>query len=297
MPVELTNSYGRLRQRLSVHLKDRTPGEIGVPLPVSLDDELSFYRLVMWGYALIQEAAKVPLAFLTNLPPMNLADPPLRDIALLRTWIGHNLSLGSDRDIKTLRKAHVWLRNSCTAGTPSTPQHWESCCNSLYVGILDVLHGATAACDALDDETDGDRLVDDLKSRIDNQWEAFRFDSYVTDAAARLGYVGLDIVKFRSRHLDEWRRVVQNSDFAARDRLLTQHVEANMADLMANALPNTAMELASSFCLQGPERVAAALILLREAQRSQPGKIDYIIEQVCLEASRKRQEEKPISDD
>ena len=281
MPVALANSYGQLRQRLAVHLGDSTPGEIGTGLPVTLSGELSFYRLVVWGYALVQEVAKVPVGFLTSLPPLKLAEPPLPEISPLRTWLSHNFNLASKRDIKTLRRAQVWFRRSCGTATPSSSQHWKSCCTTLHGSILNVLDGATAACDALDDEVDGIRLVDELKTRIENRWEAYRFDQYVSEAAQRLGYDGLGTVDFRSRNLDALRRVVEISDPSTRERLVTQHIESRMTELMGDALPVTTSELVKTLSLSGPDRVAAALIILKEINRSVPEQIVEIIERAC----------------
>lgn len=281
MPVTLVNSYGQLRQRLAVHLGDVTPLEIGTALPVTLSDELAFYRLVVWGYALVQEVAKVPVRYLTSLPPLKLVEAPLPEISPLRTWLSHNFNLASNRDRRTLRKAQVWFRKNCGTGTPSSIEHWKSCCTVLHSNILHILDGATAACDALDDETDGLRLVDELKSRIENRWEAYRFDAYVLEAAGRLGFKGLGTVDFRSRNLDGLQRIVESSEPSARKRLLTQHIESKMTELMGDALPATASELAETLSLSGPEKVAAALIILKEANRTLPGQICDIIERAC----------------
>ena len=152
-------------------------------------------------------------------------------------------------------------------GSPSEGRHWELCSTKLHNSIVNVLSGAIAACDTLNDETDGDRLVEELKKRVEDHWEAYRFDSYIAEAAARLGFSGLGTVAFRSKHLEGLRRVVAISDGDARERLLTQHIEAKMIDLMADALPITAKELIDCLCLSQPEQIATALILLRETTK------------------------------
>lgn len=284
MPVILANSYSRLRQCLAPHLLDSTPRDIGLPLPVSLEDELSFYRLVVWGYALVQEVARVPLDFLTSLPPLRYADPPLREIKPLRTWMNHNINLASSRDRNTLRKAQVWLRQSCGTSSPMVGRHWGMCCNKLHSSMLDVLNGATAACDALNDETDGARLVEDLRRRVETTWEAFRFDTYIAGTAARLGFDGLSVAAFRAKHLDNFRAIVESSDGEARDSLLTQYIETQMTDLMADALPTGIKQLVKELCLSQPERIVAALIVLRETQKRQPEKLQEVVEQMCSQA-------------
>ena len=91
-PIELSNLYQTLRTRVSIH-SPKGCAEISLPLPANFSDELAFYRLVIWGYALVNEAAKIPLAFLTNLPPLK-ADSSLRnEMSTLRTYVAHNLDI------------------------------------------------------------------------------------------------------------------------------------------------------------------------------------------------------------
>ena len=54
-PIELTGLYGRLRTRVSVHVPIGC-AEISLRLSSDFDDELAFYRLVFWGYAIARIA-------------------------------------------------------------------------------------------------------------------------------------------------------------------------------------------------------------------------------------------------
>jgi len=108
-PIELANLYARLRQRVVIHVSSAC-GDVSLMLPGGFDDELAFYRLVNWGYVLVEEAAKIPLAFLMRLPPLR-ADGSLRsEIGSLRTYVAHNLNFESKRDLKTLAFAHRWFK-------------------------------------------------------------------------------------------------------------------------------------------------------------------------------------------
>lgn len=183
--------------------------------------------------------------------------------------------------LQTLAKAQAWLRRGCSTGTPSLSEHWAECCRQLHAELIDTLRGAIAACDALDDDVDGPRLVDDLRKRVEQHWEAHLFDSYINDSVSRLGYRGLDAVAFRKRNLDALRKVVQASEGAARTRLLTQRIEAGLLDLMAKALPVTSAEVMEKLHLGGATQVAAALLLLCKTHGAKPGCVANVLEDVC----------------
>ncbi|SKC61770.1 hypothetical protein SAMN05445504_0038 [Burkholderia sp. CF099] len=258
----LANNYARLRQRLSQHLDSAIP-EINVPLPLGTNDELSFYRLVIWGYIVVQESAKVHIKFLRELPPALDANPVMPELATLRTWIGHNLDFNKAHDAAKMRSAQQWFRHHCGVGTPTGEQHWEACCSALARDLAQVLDEAIAACDLLDTEADGKRLVSSLNDRIGRTWEAYRFDSYVFSAAERLGYQGIDAVGLRKKRLDAWRKVISVSDPVNWDRLINQCVEKDLLDLMLGALPVTSLEVMDKLRIAKVGELAAAMLILR----------------------------------
>ncbi|VWD24643.1 hypothetical protein BCO18175_05722 [Burkholderia contaminans] len=258
----LANNYVRLRQRLSQHL-DSTIPEVNVPLPLGISDELSFYRLVIWGFIVVQESAKIHIKFLRELPPALDANPVLPELATLRTWIGHNLDFNKARDAAKMRSAQQWFRQHCGVGTPTNEQHWEACCSAIARHLTQVLDEAIAACDLLDTETDGKRLVSLLNERISRTWEAYRFDSYVSSAAERLGYRGIDVVELRKKRLDAWRKVLSVSEPASWDRLINQCIEKDLLDLMFSALPVTSLEVMDKLQLAQVSELAAAMLILR----------------------------------
>ena len=89
-PTELTGLYDNLRRRIAAHDLSACT-EISLRLSPGFGDEIAFYRLVFWAYALVNEAARIPLDFLTKLPPLR-ADNSLRnEILKLRTFLAHNL--------------------------------------------------------------------------------------------------------------------------------------------------------------------------------------------------------------
>ena len=275
-PTELSNLYQTLRTRVSIHSPNGC-AEISLPLPSDFSDELAFYRLVIWGYALVNEAAKIPLAFLTNLPPLK-ADSSLRnEMSTLRTYVAHNLDLSKKRDQKTYAFVHRWFKEACGRGTPNSAAHYGDCCAYLASRLQEALNGAIEACGLLDDPEDGPRLVADLKDRIDLVWEAHRFDPMVADCAARLGNPGFDLLEIRSKHLDKWRRVLSEADENERERVLEQRIEADLLEAIGDTLPRTIRENLQRVAASADATVAA-LLLLREARRIGSMALPQIIE-------------------
>jgi hypothetical protein len=282
-PIDLANLYARLRQRVVIHVPNACK-DVSLMLPGGFGDELAFYRLVNWGYVLVEEAAKIPLAFLTRLPPLR-ADGSLRSgIASLRTYVAHNLNFESKRDLKTLAFTHRWFKDACGTGTPRDAAHFGKCCDVLAHQLRTALEGAIEACDALDGPTDGPRLVADLKSRVDLIWEAHRFDPLVEACAARLGNPGLDLLAIRRKHLDGWRQALAAADENDRERALILRIEAALLNAIGDALPLTAKEASRRLAIDF-DAVVAALLLLRDARRFGAIPLNEIIERVSATAT------------
>ena len=277
-PIELSNLYQSLRNRVSIHCPNSC-AEISLRLPSNFGDELAFYRSIIWGYALVNEAAKIPLAFLTNLPPLRANKSLRNEISILRTYVAHNLDMSKKRDQKTYAFVHRWFKEACGRGTPSSDVHYANCCDYLVGGIREVLNGAIEACDLLDDPEDGPRLVADLKSRIDLVWEAHRFDPIVDKCAARLGNPGLDLLAIRSRHLEGWRSALAQAAENERERVLEQRIEADLLSAIGDTLLRTIRENLQRVAAS-TDATVAALLLLREARRIGTMTLPQIIERV-----------------
>jgi hypothetical protein len=203
-----------------------------------------------------------------------------REIATLRTYVAHNLDIESRRDLKMLAFAHRWFKEACGSGTPRETAHYGACCTVLANRLRAALEGAIAACDAIDDPIDGPRLVADLKSRVDLMWEAHRFDPLVEACAVRLGNPGLDLLAIRRKHLDAWRQALAAADEHDRERALTLRIEAALLDAIGDALPLTAKQASQRLAIDGPNAIAAALLLLRDARRFGATPLPEIIERV-----------------
>jgi hypothetical protein len=294
-PIDLANLYVRLQQRISMHIQGAC-GDVSVMLPRGLHDELDFYRLVNWGYVLTEEAAKIPLAFLTRLPPLRTDGSLKKEIGTLRTYVAHNLDIERKRDQKMLAFAHRWFKDACGTGTPRDNAHYGGCCRVLATRLQSMLESAITASDALDDPTDGPRLIADLKNRIDLSWEAHRFDPLVEACAARLGNPMLDLRELRRKHLDKWRQTIAMADENDREGALTLQIEAALLDAIGNALPLTAQRASARLAIEGVDAVVAALLLLRDARQFGNLAVPEILERAYVAAMASAEKANATSD-
>ncbi|MET3916105.1 hypothetical protein ABID97_002887 [Variovorax sp. OAS795] len=259
----LHSDLNTLRRRLAVHVKPAL-AEITVEAPRGDADELSFIRLVAWGYVMLNETARVPLGFLKSLPPWSTAAALLPHVGALRTSMSHNLAFDSTRDVKTMRVASDWYSRSCGVGSPVSDSHWKSCFDALLKELSDLLALAIRACDLLIDPTDGERLVVELQLRLDREWPGHRFDRYVDRAVEKFGY-GLNPVEVRGSRLAEWRKVLAAAREDEIEQVMTQRIEADVLDYMCHALPVSADEIAQLLRYDDKAALAAALLALRAA--------------------------------
>lgn len=264
-PIELTGLYDILRNRIAAHDLPACT-EISLRLSSSFRDEIAFYRLVFWAYALVNEAARIPFDFLTNLPPLR-ADTSLRtEISQLRTFLAHNLDRRNRRDQRTMAFVQRWFMEACGHGEPNDDIHYGDCCVHLADKLQEALGGAIEACGLLDDPDDGLRLVASLRDRIDIAWPGHRFDRIVSACASRLGNPDVDLLMVRSRHLDSWRRFLARAPAQRREQALEQRIEADLLVAIGDSLPRSVRENIQRIAAN-PTATAAALLILGEARQ------------------------------
>lgn len=263
--VDITDLYDTLRTRISVHAPTGCSA-ISLKLSPDFTDELAFYRLVFWGYALVHEAARISFSFLTSLEPLKADRMLRRETSNLRTLLAHNMDRENRRHRKIYDFVHRWFGEACGERNPESSGHFRSCCTYLGEEICRGLRGAIAACDLLEDSVDGARLVADLKGRLDLAWEAGRFGPIVARCADRLGNPRIDLHAFRRKNLERWRRCLTEADATAREQALEQRIEADLLAAMHGALP-ASVQAGLRRVAATPDAIAAALLLLSDAQR------------------------------
>ena len=259
--ADLQELFRQLSLRLRTRAGDVAFAEVTVSPPVRDNDELSFVRLVVWCYVLVNESGRVSMRFLRDLPPFSGSEL-LPEAGHLRTWATHNLLPDKEPDRKKLLLAWKWLQDACGKDRPSTKVQWRMCFKRLTVAAGAVLEKALNASDALASADDGPRLLDELQRRLNRDWDAYRFDSVVAKVAANLGFGALNEVKIRARYLDSWRKVVAVADGAI-DDLLERRIEKDLLDIMNGALPLAVREFLERMPEWQPSELGALMLALR----------------------------------
>lgn len=264
--AEIHQLHLDFKRRLTSIVGKEVFSEITVSPPRSTNDELSFLRLISWGYVLVFESGRGPLNFLKNLPPLSQSTGQLLPhLHSLRTWTSHNLDFDKKRDVKTIQAATIWLLEKCGTGSPESSQEWEACFKALAEDLKNLLRNAISACDCFEKHEDRESLIQALNKSLDRNWDAFMFDDYVQKALTKFHYNGITAVEIRKPNLDAWRRIVSASeDEASIERNLTLRIETDVLSLMASAFPSTSEEIAEKIHRPGHLSITAAMIFLRE---------------------------------
>lgn len=185
--------------------------EITVDEPVGHGDELDFFRLVVWGYVMLNEAGAVAIKHLCSM--LRISDPSemkkvsriREDVHNLRTARTHNLPIGVKSNDHKRRQAEVWVFEN-----GGDPPNWNQCCDVLCQNLATLLRSLLLVWKRSVDSTEDRALsIEQLKMAVDRNWPAHEFDPLVEEAAMALGISGLDIPKFRGAHLDSWRSYLE----------------------------------------------------------------------------------------
>ena len=257
--------YRQLRQELVRYGgTDALPPIEGLALPTREDDELSFIRLVVWSYALLQENGRVALRFLRELGKLP-KDPVSECVMSLRAWLTHNLSLAKDSDRQRLDLARAWIRESCGRHLMLDAEHWQRCFHTLCAALCEMLERALESCAVLEHPIDGPHNVEELCQRLRKNWDGYLFDQYVRAAAERFGLDDIDVVAFRTRHVTEWRKVVDVAEDGKSGQILTQRIETDLLKWFGDALPLTAAEVLQRVPLSPMELSTLLLAVRRHA--------------------------------
>ena len=250
--VELNAAVTTLRDALRAYVGTRAIKNIDIRPPSGDDDEASFLRLASWSFVLIFEAGRVSVAFLlkVNLPDTHGATDHKRTkqhVQQLRTWLFHNVGFDS-RDLGMRREVADWFITCCGNSYPETPAHWKLCFNRLATDVRDLaIYCSGIVSRIAASSEDSGQLFNDLRHRIDRQWDAHEFDKIVSNAAARLGRT-IDSRQFRETRLNSWRNYLEalpeDADFQSEmERLIDSQVYTHFQPYLPVSTRELALEL------------------------------------------------------
>lgn len=201
---------------------------VSVDEPTS-DDELGFYKLVLWSYVFWIEACSPAgrhiLDILRNASPAEYksASATFNFLLSLRTRLAHNLGT-STGDRHKLTQASIWLEQN-----GGEPTNWTRCIESLSAAMTEALISLSNQWELLlASPEDAESAVERLLFAVDHDWPVHTFDPIISEVAASLDLEGLDVVTFRQARHDEWRKLAKmfhtraDADAAVRRIILSE---------------------------------------------------------------------------
>ena len=252
---QLNAAVSDLREALLVHAGAGAFRDLNVRPPASDSDEGSFLRLVAWCYVLFFEAGRVTVPFLLRQAADAEGQVCLRLVGALRSWCFHNLGFESVHDLERRRTVSHWMLITSGATTPRNADDWRACFNGLSSqATATVLRCNVSLTAILSLDEDRELILNDLRRRIDRNWEAHVFDRIVEDAAVRHGRK-INARAFREPRLDRWRGFVASlADDADLSREIERLIDDEIASHFRASLPVTTKEIIDVLHLApGPE--------------------------------------------
>lgn len=254
-----------LRRSLTSFVGPTALPEVVVRPPVDGGGEISFLRLVAWGYVLLFEAGRISIPFLLRTSgAYERQRASMEIIHALRTWSFHNMGLDSERDMRRSRQVERWFIECCGQSPPEDRASWNVCFDRASDLVGEVVQQCQRAVAELLATGDEQAVIADLKHHLERSWAPDRFDALLGDVATRLD-VRVDVAKFRRARLDRWRSFLReqpaDDDPAnAVERLM----ERDLLEYIDGLLPISGRDVIAQFRMPPGPQVGAALRIARE---------------------------------
>lgn len=202
-------------------------------MPGEGQTEADFIKTILWSYVLWFEACQPVGRFLMlivrNTSPENhkSASRAFLNLNNLRTSHAHNLLQTSKSDQRKLEQARTWL-----ASNGGNEADWARCTSILSAELaaaIDVIREHWQKI--MQSGEDREAAILSPTDTIEREWEPHVVDAIVSDVATSIGLESLDVVRYRSGGLDEWRKAVElfsdrESAEAALRRIIRQEMVA-----------------------------------------------------------------------
>ena len=268
---QLNAEFADLRTSLAAHVGADALVEVSVRPPAS-NDEASFLRLVAWSYVCLFEVGRITIPYLIQLPngrsDAQAGAKRSRELVRdLRTWSFHNVGYSDERGTRLSRRVQKWFFDNSGAYPPNCYAGWENCFEALCEVVTAVVaHCKGAVAVALTGPDDGDRIVADLRNRLDLDWPAWKFDSILNESAIRIGRK-IDAPAFRRFRLDHWRKFL--ATLPSEDDPMTEVsklIESDLLDHFGSMLTISSEDLVRDLELEPGPQVEHALRFARGLQ-------------------------------
>lgn len=250
---------------------------VSLSLPKLDPSELGFIRVVSWLYVQYYEAGKLRSELLTRTFSVyqldesgERADHRIR-IQKLRTYTQHNLSPSESHSKNIESACEEWFRVSCGTNVPGTEEHWQKLLFAIIEDAKKYLECLRDALRHVEQDESKEQLLQQWTLRINQYHAPYEFDRIISIVTTDLGRDAIDVVKFRKRYYDKWRKEFEvrtdDCDFENEARKLIEHA---LLSEQQNILPLNGKDIMNIFHIAPGPKLAEVLNLARDLFTIQP---------------------------
>jgi hypothetical protein len=223
--------------------------------------EAAFMRTTAWLYILYWETGKASVVYLVDIGKKwqthrgEELDFHYRLVAVLRTYMQHNLSLSSNNDCVKKKMCEKWFKSSCGTSVPVEEEHWGCCLKVLLNGAYEFLDVLVSVVRRIEGDEDSGDMLSDWTLRVERYHAPHEFDRVIEEAASDMGREGVSAVVFRRRYLEIWNKSLSLCAFPYDfDQEARKLVEQALLSEPERVLPLTGKDLIERFDMTpGPE--------------------------------------------
>ena len=223
--------------------------------------ELGFIRAITWFYGFYYEAGKVSLPFLLErgnpygLSEGRSSNSHVNNVRQLRTYLHHNLNLGTERDSRLQAQCETWFYETCGSRIPGNDNEWCSCLVTLLKDAVGFLQTTINIIREIEKDEAQDMILDQWAIELRNFRHKHEFERVTAVVARDLGHEFLDVPTICNRYYDKWskqlRLKVGQYDFEDEARRLIEYTLITDAEL---PLPVSGSDIMTRFGLPpGPD--------------------------------------------
>lgn len=219
------------------------------------NQELSFLRLVSWLYTIYVEVGKLSLS--TIIKSMTTEEQlKFKDhktiVQNYRTILQHNIDISSStRDFKLSKDCCTWAKKTCGKNIPNTEADWAKMSEAMMNETNEIL---SSILRTLEEMTNSDLkkqiFVSNWEATVNKNISPYEFDNHIKKIINFIDVNDFDIVSYRNKNLDNWRRYIYTLNSSANYTFeIKKIVESSIIKDFIHVIPFTIDEIESKFYL------------------------------------------------
>ncbi len=251
--------------------------QMQVRLPHASHAELSFYQTVTWLYAFYVEAGRVSFRLLVPRLEVYGLDEGMRnsrhfrDIRDLRTYLQHNLTLTSVREVKLQERCARWFVQHCGSAMPGDDEEWQRALFGVLESSYHFLSSINACVRMIEQDSSREVILEQWIVRLERHHDLHEYLKVVEAVIHDLGQPWLDAERIGNSHYGSWsshiRSLSAGYNFEYEARRLVEQTIMNDYDL---PLPITGADIMREFGLAPGRDVGRMLRKARSLYRHTP---------------------------